>query len=280
MLSPGTLWREPHALRAIADITRPRAATAPMKLVLLIIAIVTLEATAIAQPTAEGLYTEGQAAYDHADYAAAVVKWQASYDLSKESALLFNLAQAKRLSGDCVGALATYRRFVAAGADPTSEQHKLAEDLARELEETCPEQKPTVIPPPKTIAFPPSDDRKHSSAGLDDRKSGRTWKIAGVVTGGAGIVAIAIGLGLGHHGASVGDEITAACATSCDWAALRDKDARGRREVAIGKTLDALGIAAVAGGAIFYYLGVRQEAIAVTPTPHDRGAVISWSGSW
>ena len=246
------------------------------RIAVVLIAIVALETVAIADPTAEDLFNAGQRAYDDGDFTTAITKWQASYDLSKESDLLFNLAQAKRLAGDCTGALVTYRRFVTVDADPTSEQHKLAEDLTRELEAACPEQKPVVITLPKAVDRPALDDGLNSA----ERKSGRSWKIVGLVTGGAGVVAIAVGLGLGHHGASIGDEVTTACATSCDWAALKDKDAEGRREVAIGKALDVVGVATIAGGAIFYYLGVRQEALAVAPTPHDRGAVISWSGSW
>ena len=251
-----------------------------MKIAVLIVAIVTLETVAFAQPGAEDLYTAGKAAYDRTDYKEAVAKWQASFDLSKESALLFNLAQAKRLSGDCAGAIVTYRHFIATDADKTSEQYKLAKELARELEGTCP-----VTPPPKVVDPTTLDDRLTSVAGLNDHESGRsrpgrTWKIAGLVTGGAGVVMFAVGLGLGHHGAAIGDEITAACTTSCDWAALKDKDARGKREVTIGKTLDAVGVAAIAGGAVFYYLGMRQETLTVKPAPGGGGGVISWSRSW
>lgn len=254
-----------------------------MRIALLIVALVSLQTAAYAQPSAENLYTEGQAAYDRADYKTAVDKWQASYDLSKESGLLFNLAQAKRLAGDCTGAIATYRSFIATDADETSaEQHKLAKDLVHELEATCPEQKPVVIPLPKLSADPnagaelnPVPDRP-----LEDSQSGRTWRIAGLVTGGVGVVTFAIGLGLGHHGASLGDEVTAACATSCNWEVQKDKEARGKREVAIGKVLDGVGVAAIAGGAIFYYLGIRQETITVAPATSGNGGVISWSGSW
>ena len=253
-----------------------------MRIALLIVAIVSLQNTAHAQPSAESLYTEGQAAYDHADYKTAVDKWQASYDLSKESGLLFNLAQAKRLAGDCVSAIATYRSFIATDTDQASEQHKLAKDLARELEATCPEQKPVMIPPPKLVAEPTAgaDRNPVPDRPLNDSRSGRTWKIAGLVTGGVGVVTIALGLGLGHHGASLGDEVTAACATSCDWEVQKGKEARGKREVAIGKVLDGVGLATIAGGAIFYYLGVRQETLTVVPVTSGNGGVISWSGSW
>lgn len=250
------------------------------KIVLLIITISALGKAALAQPgaKAEDLYTEGQTAYDRADYATAIAKWQMAYDLSKEAGLLFNLAQAKRLAGDCAGAIATYRRFDMADADYTSDQHKLAKDFVRELKDMC----PTVPVGPKITI----DERPTSNVRLTDPESvrgesGRTWKIAGVATVGVGVVTIAIGLGLGHHGASIGDEITAACQdpTGCNWADLKDKDAQGKREVAIGKVLDVTGVAVIAGGAIFYYLGVRQETLTLTPAPGG-GGVVSWSGSW
>ena len=249
-----------------------------MKIVLLIVALVALETTANAQPSAEDLYAEGKAAYDRADYAAAIAKWQASYDLSKEAGLLFNLAQAKRLAGDCTGAIAIYRRFDAMDADQASEQHKLAKDFVRELEGTCPAPKP-VVSPPTIVTQPLTLDPRLTDRESDRDRSSRRWKIAGVVTGGVGIATIAVGLGLGHHGTAIGDEITSACATSCDWAALKAKDERGKREVAIGKVLDVAGVAVIAGGAIFYYLGVRQETVAITPAPGG-GGVVSWSGSW
>ena len=95
-------------------------------------AIAALTITAAAQPpTAENLYDEGQAAYDKADYGTAIARWQAAYDLSNASGLLLNLAQAKRLSGDCVGAITTYKRFIE--ADPTVYQKPLAEEFVREL---------------------------------------------------------------------------------------------------------------------------------------------------
>lgn len=249
-----------------------------MKTLLMLAAIAALPAIASAQPRAEDLYAEGQAAYDRADYPAAAAKWQAAYDLSKESGLLFNLAQARRLAGDCTRALATYRHFIREDAEPGSEQHKLAEDLTRELEGQCSEEK--VAAPQPAL-----DDRLNLDDGLNARESdrgrgGRSWKIAGIATGGVGIATLAIGLGLGHHGASTGEEITAACRESCVWAELKDKDARGRREVAIGRTLSVAGAVAVAGGAVFYYLGVRRDSIAIVPAPRGEGAVVSWSGSW
>lgn len=251
-----------------------------MRLVLIIVAaIATLEVAAVADtpPSAESLYAEGQAAYDKADYGAAITKWQASFELSGESGLLFNLAQAKRLAGDCAGAFATYRRFMATDPDQGSEQHKLAADFARELAITC-------KPPTRLVPVDPQPPKAGAELHVDDRLTrhddqGRTWRIAGIATGAGGALAIVTGLALGQHAQGLANEVTAACRTSCDWTVQKDKDATGRRDATIGRVLDVAGVAAIAGGTVMYYLGVKEN-LTVTPAPGEHGAVLSWSGSW
>lgn len=252
----------------------------------------TIAALAIAAhadaPTAENLYNAGQTAYDAGDFTTAVAQWEESYARSKEPALLFNIAQAKRLSGDCPGAIATYKRFIT--ADPTANQKPLAEDLARELEAKCGAKpipiaeppkplKPTK--PPKPTQTPYSVDRLMLVDGDRGRpKPGRSLKIAGIATSSTGVAIIAVGIGLGIHAQSVGDSVTSACRTSCDWTAWKDKDAAGRRDATIGHILDVAGAGAIASGAVLYYLGIRQESVSLSPATREGGLAISWSGSW
>jgi tetratricopeptide (TPR) repeat protein len=225
-------------------------------------------------PTAESLYAEGQAAYDKADYPVAIARWQESYQLSGENGLLFNLAQALRLSGNCAEALATYEKFLAADHDSASDQHKLADDFKRELEPTCgAHQAPALDPKPSLNLWVNAHERY-------DTHPGRSLRRAGLIAGGAGIASLATGLALGHHGQTLGNDVSAACAISCDWAVQKGKDATGRADVAIGYALDAVGAAAIAGGAIAYYLGARGSGLTVAPRPSEGGAMISWSGSW
>lgn len=231
-------------------------------------------ATATASPDAEVLYVEGQEAYDRADYATAIQRWRRSHEISGEIGLLFNLAQALRLSGDCAAALKTYRRFIEADPDPASEQHGLATDLTRELETACRSTLTSDADPPAPGTNAPPHD--HVDQG---QRPGHALRTTGLVTSGAGALLLVTGLIVGQHARSLGDDVTTACAVTCDWNEQQSKEAAGRRYTIVGYALDAVGVVAIAGGAIMYYIGARQN-VAVAPPLNARGAVVSWSRSW
>lgn len=246
-----------------------------MKCVLILATILTLGVSVRADVpmSAEDLYVAGQSAYNIGDYATAIRQWQISYRISGANGLLFNIAQAQRLSGDCETAIATYRRFMTTDADPTSDQHRLADEFVRELEPTCVPTSLVVIPVQEQAS------RLNVAAGLADPEStGRTTRIAGLAIGGAGALSIAGGLTLGHHGQSIGFQVTSACTSGCDWSDQAGRDASGRRDVEIGYVLDGLGAAAIVGGVIAYYLGDRHDTISVSP--HEGGAAVTWGRPW
>ena len=226
----------------------------------MIAAVTALHTGALAAPSAEALFDEGQFAYDRGDYRRAIDRWQKSYRLSNEAALLYNIALAYSSADDCEHALWTYKQFIA--LDPTSEKRALAEESVQELEAKC--------------GLP-------TKGRAEDADAGRNLKLAGLVAGGAGAALVVTGLLYGRRASTLGDEVTSACSDPldpCDWAAQQDKDATGRRYSMIGYTLDVLGLAAVAGGAVMYYLGDRKSRVTVSPTSRDGGAVLSWGGRW
>ena len=237
-------------------------------LVTLGIVAITSSATAFAAPSAQELYLQGKAAYDTADYSTAIAKWQESYKQSRLTELLFNLAQARRLSGDCNRALSTYRHFVA--VDPTADKrlcaddpNVCADDLIVKLNAQCGEATPSA-----------------------SSSSGRTEKIAGIATGGTGVILFAAGLEFGHSASTLADEVSNACASTCDWSAQKGKDASGHRDAVIGYTLDVVGLLAIVTGAGLYYLGNRESQMkpmsvgSVGIQVRENGATLSWSGSW
>lgn len=235
-----------------------------MKLLFISLLVAAQSGSALAGPTAEELYSQGQSAYDRADYTTAVVKWRLSYHLSAATGLLFNLAQAHRLGGDCTRALSIYKRFIE--LDPKAEQRPLADDFVRELEPSC------------GATTPPRIDLVQQQ--VENTRSAHNMKLAALVTGGTGAALVATGLLFGSRASTLADEVTGACSVSCDWAMLKDKDATGHRDAKIGYALDVFGLAAIAGGAVMYYLGDRESTVTVSPRSRDGGVVVSWSSTW
>lgn len=257
-----------------------------MRALVVIAAVVALGSTARADSTPELLFTEAQAAYDQRDYATAIAKWQKSYRLSGATDLIFNIAQAMRLSGDCRGAITSYRRFVEVARIDQADQVAMAKDFVRELESWCRDPSPPPSVVNKVTIDPKAPESITAQIGQplleqarreeEAHRRSRRLKIAGLGLGGVGLATIAAGVGLGHHGAVLGDEVTTACQISCNWAAEKSTDAAGRRDVAIGYAIDGLGAAAVVGGGIAYYLGIRGGVV----EPREGGVIVSWRGAW
>ena len=153
-----------------------------MRLAAIALLVAALAADARAAPTAEHLYALGKEAFDAQQYDVAIIRWRDSFALSHEPELIFNIAQAYRLSENCGAAIATYKQFVT--LDPTSDERTFADDFIRELEQTCTMQTLHV---------------EHPSGG-------RNKKIAGLVMGGSGVVMIVTGVAFGLHASTLGDE--------------------------------------------------------------------------
>jgi tetratricopeptide (TPR) repeat protein len=224
-----------------------------------------LEVCALADPTPEALYAEGKVAYDAADYPTAIKKWKQSYKLSGAPGLLLNLGQAYRLNGDCRHALASYKEFVAIG--PKGDDRALARDFVVELEPKCGE--PTIV-----------GDAPHTTP-----KRGGAMKATGLVIGGVGLVSIAIGIGIGYHASSLGDDVMRECtvARPCAGSVAKTAESDGRRDTTLGYAFDAVGALAVVGGAALYYFGDRASAVEVTPRASrsgETGAMLTWRTTW
>ena len=235
-----------------------------MRIAIVVAAIGALHLNALAAPTAEDLFNEGQAAYDHGDYTLAIDRWQESYRLSKEPGLLFNIAQAYRRAGDCNRALSTYKRFVA--IDPTSADRPLADEHVRDLEPKCAAAQAPNVDAPSPSPSP--------------RPGNRSLKLGGLVTVGAGAALVTTGLVFGRRASVLGDEVTRDCAESCDWSTEKAKESAGRRDATVGKILDGIGLTAIAVGVATYLYSARDRRSAIAIQPRANSATLSWCGRW
>ena len=102
---------------------------------------------------ARRLYDEATAAFGVGNYAEAAEKYEGSFKLHPDAALLYNAAQAYRMAGNQQRALQLYRNFVRLYADNprTEDARNHAAALEKALTETA---KPGVPPAPTS---PPAD---------------------------------------------------------------------------------------------------------------------------
>jgi tetratricopeptide (TPR) repeat protein len=238
--------------------------------------VVALLRAASADPLhdAERLYRDGQTAFDLGHYDDALTMWQRSYELSHLPALHYNLGQAYRLRahlGDCAHAREEYQAFLQDAE--SSPQRTLADQYVAQLA-TCAASppltsSPTVQPQIETlpVVAPPLANRR----------------LAAAAVGAGGVVLFAGGLYLGAHARTLGNEVASACAppTGCSWTAEQSRDAAGRRDATVGYTFDALGVAAIVGGAAYYWFGVHAyEVPPVAIQTRAGGGVLSWRRAW
>jgi hypothetical protein len=199
---------------------------------------------------ARARYEEGLARYQDKDYAGAIRAFDAGYALEPRREFLFANAQAKRLAGDCRGAVPLYQQFLA--SDPPALQVNAAHiglgRCAQQLAER-PERPPVVIAPPPPLPPPPPRPRPWYRD---------PWGAALVGTG-----AVALGVGAGFMAASFSARADAhATGNQADydrhWA-----DASARWDVAVaGLVTGGVLVAAGAGR----YAWVRRRS-------HERGEV-------
>lgn len=85
---------------------------------------------------ARKLFEQGQVHYSLGEYDHAIAFFREAYEISSAPALLFNLAQANRLKGECRRAVELYRHFLRLA--PESAQAGKAAEESQSLETRCP----------------------------------------------------------------------------------------------------------------------------------------------
>ena len=264
-----------------------------MRWLVLVLAVLSLPARLWAdekdtEARARALAQEGLAAYDKKDYPAAIAAFEEAYALKNAPRLLFNIAQAHRLSGACAPALDYYRRYLA--ADPKSEISREVKRRIRQMEACTareaqgapptPPPEPASRPTPSHAPAPPSPEPSPVAPGppADEGSAGGQKKLAGIITGSAGVAVLGTGLWFGVRARHAADQVDARIREGGDWSqADRDLEARGRRDQTVAIALGVTGALAIGGG-VFLYLWGSREDVAVAALPG--GAALTWTGSF
>jgi len=234
----------------------------------------------------------GDALKEAGDYEGAARAYEQAYELVPHPVLIFNLGQVYRLKGDSERALDYYERYLA--VEPhglASAQAREFADLlriqlerrrAKEAEERWRERAPAPDRA-QPAAVSPTGRSRAAGRGEAAGRGGRGLRIAGLASAGAGLVALGLGVKFGLDARKASDDINAH--EQGEWpdellARQRDGE-RAERNMFI---LTGVGAAALAGGGLLYYWGVRRRGekigkavLAVTPAVagDDVGLVVS-----
>jgi tetratricopeptide (TPR) repeat protein len=215
-------------------------------------------------------------------FAEALEAYKAAYVLAPSPGLLFNLAQAYRLNGDCDDAAWMYKRFL--DTSPREDLRALVNEHLEKLTSCThmgfranldlPREQPAMpSQPPRTnvaaTAAAPEPDLAHARS---EQRAGAYLMIGG----GVGLAVAAIFAVDAHLAAN---EVADAYQGKMPNPDVRSLDDRGHRDDAIAAIAGISGGAAVITGAVLYGLGVRSErAQHLAFVPHrDGGEVkVAW----
>jgi len=250
---------------------------------------------------AKQLYDEGFRHFNVAEYPQAIDSWKQAYLISKKPLLLFNIAQAYRLSGDCKQAMTFYENYQ--NSEPSiKNQDELDQAIAackaadaKPVEPKPVEPAPVVPTPPPTQAIttttppvtdthvtapppptttttttqppPPAEPTESSN---NRRQIGLIVGIAGVVAEGGAVLFALQGSSKAHDAENV---------AMWDQHAM-DLQSAGQRDNKLAWGFGIAGGAAIAAGVVLYVTGGASAEHGVAIVPTRGGAQVGWAHSF
>ena len=241
---------------------------------------------------AKRLAARAQVHFDLGEYGLAIVGYREAYRLHPAPGLLYNLAQAYRLSGDCVSATVMYRNYLRLA--PRSPHRGLARQHLSALAECNRKNTGWIEVDDSFVAAAQERGEEKRTASIEiagatdqprdagEQEPGRRRKVAGAGFSAAGAALIAGGVYLSLRADATAEEVSRRYAEGDDWNRIEPLDRRGRREEVAGATLLVAGGAALVTGATLYALGWREErdAAKVTVVPPTTGKGAALSVTW
>ncbi len=232
-------------------------------------------------PKARKLAERGRELHERGDYARAITAFKEAYVLAPSPGLLFNLAQAYRLQGNCDDAAIMYRRFIAT-APPGRDERALAEThLATVVR--CVQKRNLNLPPDDAMASIPVPPAPGYDPLFEDRPAappsrGRLVRQAGIGTAAGGAVALGAAAYFGLRAHRATEDVEELYAGGASWQEIEPIHERGQRSETAAKWLGVVGGVGVAAGVTMYLLGRRMDRTpSLTAAPTQGGARIGMS---
>ena len=231
------------------------------------------------------LYDEGKRHFDIGEYAQAIASWKQAYLRSSAPLLLFNIAQAYRLSNNCAQAnrfYVNYRRVEPhpknageldkamakcagvepATGDPASEPATSAGDVATSgapVPEPTPPVKPLAATAAGTPAGAPSNPPPERAVTQSSNR-GAGLRTAGLVTGAVGAAAVVVGGIYAFQARRDSNTVSGAPIGTPYTGDVASTDRSGQTAASRAKGLIGVGAALVVAGGALWYVGHRQGA--------------------
>jgi tetratricopeptide (TPR) repeat protein len=231
---------------------------------------------------ARQLADKGRSYHQAGDYARAIAAFQEAYVLAPSPGLLFNLAQAYRLAGDCDDAAWMYHRYL--DTKPATERRTLAENHLATVEKCRHAALQFAITPqpiessltggrPTTrLSHDPTDDDDALAMARREKQAG-----VAVAIGGGALLAGAAYFALDAYQAS--GAVSDAYQRGDRGADIKPLEQRGQQSTSYAQWLGIGGGAITAAGLGLYLHGRHIEdshPVVVAPATRGTGLSVSW----
>jgi serine/threonine-protein kinase len=248
---------------------------------------------------AEEHYDQGKAYYRAGAFDLAIQEFLEGYKLDPKAGVLFNIARGYEELKNRDKAIEFYKKYIDQGAQATAATEARARlvVLERQAKEDADHKATAVTPPavsapavsppavspaptpmPAPVETKPAPEPNAAAAPAPasgpegtvtatapapaepPSDTARTMRIAGLVTGGAGVVLLGVGTYFGLHASSLKSEIQ----MEKTYSASKDSDYNSASTLAVVGLVG--GAVVAAGGAVLYLLGSRQKDEGAAPS--------------
>jgi tetratricopeptide (TPR) repeat protein len=143
-------------------------------------------------------FDAGVKAYNLQRFDVALKEFQSAYEAREDAAFLFNIAQAQRQLGQPESAARSYRAYLSQRPEATNREE--VETRIAEMDQAVKQKQASPAPATAPPAAP-----KPSIATIEYRDTGKSKRLAGIITADLGIAGIAVGVVLAILSKQAGD---------------------------------------------------------------------------
>ena len=241
---------------------------------------------------AKGAYQAGNASFDEADYPRAITYWEDAYRRDCTANLLLkNLARAYELYGQKRQAVVALETFLV--REPASSDKEQIQRRIEVLKKQIAAEKAAPVAPPVTAVTPPppANDAASEPPANPEASSGKRSPAPLIVAGAGGVLLIA-GLAIYFPAHSDVNDAEARCPNRvCPAGPNQADDIKkgddARKKATTGGVVTGVGVAAIAGGLIWYFAQPKKSTATgsllrpdVAPTVSPGFAGLSLSGAF